>query len=148
MLKVSYWNNCGALQDSYLRLATTLIPNSGDCSTLEGELLRAVSKVYHDYYNNGFGNDMRGPVAFLMAKYQVDEFKSFYEDLVEAAPENRGDDGLDEQQLEDLVTSVISHVDSKAGNYQPLDAGMWTYRDRIAEPEDEYEEDTWDSEED
>lgn len=42
-----------------------LVPDSGKAETLEGELLRAASRIAHDYTNNGFGNNWSGALKFL-----------------------------------------------------------------------------------
>lgn len=44
-------------ETQYKVLYERLVPESGKCETLEGELLRAVSRIYYDYTNNGFGNN-------------------------------------------------------------------------------------------
>jgi hypothetical protein len=53
------------LSADYDRLYALLVPGEGKCATLEGELLRASSKIYHDYYCNGFGNNWSGAYKFL-----------------------------------------------------------------------------------
>lgn len=49
----SYWNHCGAYEKEYNELFEKLVPASGDAPTVHGELLRCVSKVYYDFFNNG-----------------------------------------------------------------------------------------------
>ena len=49
----SYWNHCGAYEKEYNELFEKLVPSSGDASTVHGELLRCISKVYYDFFNNG-----------------------------------------------------------------------------------------------
>lgn len=61
----SFWNNSSVLSEDYNRLQEKLVPTSGKCDTLEGELLRASSRIYYDYYNNGFGNNWSGAYNFL-----------------------------------------------------------------------------------
>lgn len=52
----TYWNGKGRYQDIYTELWDRLVPSQGRASTTAGELLRSISKIYYDYYNNGFGN--------------------------------------------------------------------------------------------
>ena len=142
-LNKSYWANCGEERATYDRLYAALVPSEGDCETIEGELLRAISKIYYDRYNNGFGNDMRGPVAFLMEHYKGKDFDRFLEDLAEFAPENRDGGGISNQTLERLVTSIIRFVEAKQGSYTALvGGGMWErkYYSRIEEPRDDYDD--------
>ena len=52
----TYWENNGELQEDYERLWEALVPERGPASTRAGELLRCMSKVYHDRHNNGWCN--------------------------------------------------------------------------------------------
>ena len=54
--KNSYWNETGIYQKEYDELYDTLVPDSGEAETINGELIRAVSILAYDYYNNGNGN--------------------------------------------------------------------------------------------
>lgn len=58
-------NGSSPLSKDYDRLYGLLVPTSGKCASLEGEMLRASSKIYHDYYCNGFGNNWSGAYNFL-----------------------------------------------------------------------------------
>lgn len=62
---ISFHENNHLLTPRYDQLYAELVPSSGPCETLEGELLRAVSRIAHDYTNNGFGNNWSGALNFL-----------------------------------------------------------------------------------
>lgn len=48
-----------------------LVPGVGQCETLQGELLRASSKIGYDWYNNGWGcNNWSGAVVFIQKKFR------------------------------------------------------------------------------
>ena len=49
----SYWNNNGLYQETYHKLYEELVPDRGCAETLAGEMLRASSRLYHEYFNNG-----------------------------------------------------------------------------------------------
>lgn len=49
----SYWNNNGAYSKELLELYNKLVPDSGNAQTVHGELVRAVSRLGYEYYNNG-----------------------------------------------------------------------------------------------
>ena len=51
-----YWNGEGKHQDEYDRLYSELVGGSGSSETLNGELIRAASRLYHENFNNGNGN--------------------------------------------------------------------------------------------
>jgi hypothetical protein len=52
----TYWNEEGAYQKEYDELYKKLVPVKGEANTVHGEMLRGVSRLYHDYFNNGNGN--------------------------------------------------------------------------------------------
>ena len=53
---MTYWNNDGQYQKAYDALYKKLVPDMGNANSAHGELLRNISKLYHDWYNNGWGN--------------------------------------------------------------------------------------------
>lgn len=55
-MNTSYWNSNGELQEDYDRLYKELVPAQGAAQTIEGELIRSISRLYWDYCNNGNGN--------------------------------------------------------------------------------------------
>jgi hypothetical protein len=48
-----YWNGNGPLQDEYDALYNELVPSQGKADTIEGEVLRAASKIVYRHYNDG-----------------------------------------------------------------------------------------------
>lgn len=56
-----------------------LIPASGNCETLAGELVRAAGRLQYDFYNNGMGNNTSGAINFLRHHGIVDEI--LYQDV-------------------------------------------------------------------
>lgn len=52
----TYWNKEGAYQKDYDKLYKKLVPDSGEANTVHGELIRGMSRLYYDYFNNGNGN--------------------------------------------------------------------------------------------
>lgn len=58
---MKYWNKQGKYQKLYNQFYKELVPDKGRAKTDAGELLRVVSNVYYDIYNNGGVNlDVRG----------------------------------------------------------------------------------------
>jgi hypothetical protein len=51
--EMTYWAKKGRHQKIYDRLYAKLVPDSGEAGSDAGELLRTVSNVYYDIYNNG-----------------------------------------------------------------------------------------------
>ena len=52
----SYWDNNGAYQSEYDKMYEDLVPAMGKAETTEGEVLRGISRLTYDYFNNGNGN--------------------------------------------------------------------------------------------
>ena len=52
----SYWDGTGAYNEQYTELYNELVPGQGEADTVNGELIRSVSRLSHDYFNNGNGN--------------------------------------------------------------------------------------------
>ena len=63
-MDLTYWNNKGTYQADYDRLVQ-LMPMSGKCETVAGELIRAATRLTYDFYNNGMGNNTSGAVNYL-----------------------------------------------------------------------------------
>lgn len=63
----TYWNHTGKYQAEYDRLVK-LMPGMGSSDTVAGELIRAVSRLGYDFYNNGMGNNTSGALNFLRAQ--------------------------------------------------------------------------------
>jgi hypothetical protein len=68
----TYWNNNGKYQSDYDRLVE-LMPASGNCETVAGELIRAATRLAYDLYNNGMGNNTSGAVNFLLDRGAIDK---------------------------------------------------------------------------
>lgn len=60
-----YFDGDGQYTEQYVALADVLVPAFGATGTLEGEILRAIGKLYYELYNNGMGNNVSGPYYFL-----------------------------------------------------------------------------------
>ena len=60
----TYWSNKGKYQTDYDRLVG-LMPAMGKSEKVAGELIRCVSRLGHELYNNGMGNNSSGAVNML-----------------------------------------------------------------------------------
>lgn len=49
----SYWDGNGVYQKEYTLMYDNLVKPSGSSDTLHGELIRAISRLQHEYCNNG-----------------------------------------------------------------------------------------------
>lgn len=49
----TYWNGKGKYSKEYNEMFDKLVPSRGDATTQIGQVLRACSNLYYEYYNNG-----------------------------------------------------------------------------------------------
>lgn len=108
VLAKSYWCGTGAHEKLYRRLFKLLVPKSGNADTAQGELLRAMSKIYYDYYNNGCCNMSRRSEPLRDHQETLWRWRSLIGDGVREVVKCRADS----QTLEDVVDRVILLVDS------------------------------------
>lgn len=113
-----YWNHQGRLQKRYDELYAILVPDSGDAPTTIGQMLRYMSKIYYDIYNNGGCNlDMdyfKDGGAFLNLHYRTC-FKEIARELkikdfsskLEMFPTN---DTCDKDN-DEIVDVIVTYVD-------------------------------------
>ncbi|MDC3312701.1 hypothetical protein OAV22_02065 [Flavobacteriaceae bacterium] len=124
---MKYWAKNGYHQTEYDKLYGELVPSDGACETLEGEFLRAISKIYYDLCNNGFGNDWRKPLEFLKHHTMISE-KCF----------SKLDEYADGDQYVDTDTEMIAigemldaEVDAMivdiGNNRTPNTVDMWAF---------------------
>jgi hypothetical protein len=66
----TFWNQEHPLSVKAQELFDTLVPTIGSCTTLQGELLRASTRIGYDWFNNGWGcNNWSGAVVFLRTHF-------------------------------------------------------------------------------
>ncbi len=140
-----YWDKQGAYENEAKELAK-LVPPSGPSKTLRGEIFRAATKIYYDYYNNGFGNTWPQAAQFLMD--HVNLSSGVQQMLLDHAMGNLGD-GLS-SRIEEMLSTTIEQIYTRQD--EPNTADMWDtpYNEDDFEPEqaDNYDDDDWDEDED
>jgi len=76
---MKYWNKQGRYQFEYMDYWKQLVPETGDADTDEGNALIAISKIYHDVFNNGAGNIVNEDEDYddwdeLVTSYEIDRW--------------------------------------------------------------------------
>ena len=67
----NFWDQTHPLSKRSDKLYEALVPASGDCTTLQGELIRASTRINYDWYNNGWGcNNWSGAVVFIGKRFE------------------------------------------------------------------------------
>lgn len=80
---MTYWNGTGRLQNEYNELYEKLVPSQGAAETIEGEVLRASSKIVYRHFNDG---DLFNQASFDQLKQYIGTVTD-YDDLAEKAIE-------------------------------------------------------------
>lgn len=141
-LKNCYCDGNGKFQKEYDELNDKLVPAMGKCDTLEGELLRAIDRIYYDYYNNGNCNNTSGANLFL-SKFFPNQTEQFKKDLHAHYKEcniGRYTEVNLETALENIADAVIEYVSSKT-EYTPNNEDMFDYQEDDYREEEEEEDD-------
>jgi hypothetical protein len=150
----NFWDKTHPLSEQAEALFEQLVPGSGNCDTLQGELLRASSKIGYDWYNNGWGcNNWSGAVVFLRehiadlpAMHADAKSDEFHNALREVHQFSHGEPAnISDHRADVLVTAIHEYVVSKVlANPVPIPntLDMWEF----GEPDAPYEEEDDDSE--
>lgn len=80
----SYWNNNGAYQEEGDRLYAEMVPNSGSASTLNGELIRGINRLFYEYCNNGNCNAAIAHYASEYAYFGGEDEDDYDEDEIDS----------------------------------------------------------------
>ncbi len=127
----TYWNQKGKYQAEYDRLAL-LMPTMGNCDTVAGELIRAASKLGHDFYNNGMGNNTSGAVNFLKAKGAVDRvtYQVIYEYTRGLLYDGHYKGDLFQLAMESMVDQTVEFILANPElETEANSADMWDFSD-------------------
>jgi hypothetical protein len=107
----TYWDNTGKFQAEYDELVK-LMPAAGKCDTLAGEMIRAVSRLGYDFYNNGMGNNTSGAANYLRAKMAIDEstYSVIYPYTTGRVYQGRYDGDSLQQAIERAVDQTVEMI--------------------------------------
>lgn len=124
-----FWGQTHPLSAKHEALFAKLVPSSGEAGTAHGEVLRAITRIYYDVYNNGLGNGPFTEEAATLRRFQVEltarmEQPDSFESMLRAvAPPGvewgnmRSIRDLGTWQyghaLEDLMAAVVTYVDER-----------------------------------
>ena len=147
---MTYWNNNGVHQADYDRLYAALVPMEGKCATIEGENLRAVSRIAYDFYNNGFGNNWSGAFNWLKRDFITSIEHNLLSPYARGGATVTSYDFKDDSPLVIAIDAIVNRVVVYAlvqepKGFQPNSKDMFDFQEPD-EPWDDYIEDDYDYE--
>ena len=125
-----------------------LVPSSGAAETVQGELIRAVSRVGYRYFNDGdvfwegYGCETAGPSAtYLLSMTQVPNLAMAVEKATYTS------DGKYKSALDEIIEAVVTYVKSTRGNFTKNDIDSRTFESNWVDDDYDEEDDYFDEEE-
>ena len=88
--KKTYWNENGKHQATYAAQWDELVPATGKAGTMQGEVLRAASRLYYRWFNDGDRIEQNGPRTDSSAE----DAWGFLHNAHELLKSNEGKDAL------------------------------------------------------
>jgi len=137
-MKNSYWNNNGKYQREYNELKF-LVPRMGKATTVAGELLRSVNRLYYDFYNNGMCNNTTGAINFLLEKRIIDQ--EIHNLVYQYAKEDAVYDGFYKNDplqisMEEIVNKTIEFILKNPSSLSEVNSeDLFDYTDFCTEDE-------------
>jgi hypothetical protein len=106
----SYWGLNGAYQKEYDVLWDKLVPSAGNAETIQGEMIRSVSRLFYDYCNNGNCNavDMKMEECHQCGGCGYEE--SYNDDEEQETEDCHWCDGSGEDEGEKFVTEYYQEM--------------------------------------
>lgn len=144
-----YWSDAGKYSKEWDALYDKLVKPSGKSTTIAGEAIRATSRLIHECYNNGWGNNVSGAYFYLrnfFDKYEVDfdEFSYFEDPSFDGRFQDEEKEGeLIDQMVDNVYTVITKTYPSLQTTKNSKD--MWDYNQ--ATPTREYTDDSNDESE-
>jgi hypothetical protein len=102
----SYWDNNGAYQTEYDKLYEDLVPSRGEADTIHGEMIRATSRLFYDFCNNGNCN-----VIDVNTESCPDCYGSGYEEYDCCSCDGSGEVECGEDEFEDCYECEGSGIE-------------------------------------
>ena len=125
---------------TFERIFAELVPQSGKCDTVAGEMLRAAGRLRHDFYNNGMGNNTSGALKFLREKSAID--RELF-DYVLPYTTGRLYQGKYENDLFHIAIDRIVEMTTKMVTFNPQLMAMENTEDMFDYSDEDLDETCW-----
>lgn len=143
MTAPSFWTEDHPLFPQYKELYDKLVSASSNAETEEGEMLRAVSRLGYDYYNNGMCNNTSGAAKYLIEQFDEHGLGCDAELQRLYLYSNTGTyvkADLD-AEVTTVTAAVVEHILKQNGFYLASADDLFDWQDPDYYPDDEDDED-------
>lgn len=137
----TYWNQKGRYQEVYDKIFAEFIPSHGEAKNHHAEAVRCISRIYYDFFNNGFCNaideDRDWTEYYEKLIYNVYEYLEYntLETVESNATLKSYNDSKIEMQLEKLTDEVLQKakrwLDGFNNNYRYLFQNIYEEIEKI-----------------
>ena len=103
-------------------LFDVLVPDSGKCESLAGELIRACNKIEYRWFNDGdrwfedYGIETAGPAAKFIMDFEIENETPFWDFMMDWAEDGCQLDGENDEsydnKVEELKNSLSTYIES------------------------------------
>lgn len=133
------------IRDKMDVLFEELVPPSGKCDSLAGEIIRAASRIGYRFFNDGdqlgigYGKETCNAAGRFLIKRTNERIADIVSDMFGLYSEEKY-----ENKLKDLLDAVVEHVEGNPELRQTETEDMFDYYDKDEDVDDfEDEEEEW-----
>ena len=133
------------IRDKMHVLFEELVPPSGKCDSLAGEIIRAASRIGYRFFNDGdqlgigYGKETCNAAGRFLIKRTNERIADIVSDMFGLYSEEKY-----ENRLKDLLDAVVEHVEGNPDLRQAETEDMFDYFDKDEDVDDyEDEEEEW-----
>lgn len=125
-------------------LFNELVPPSGKCDSLAGEIIRAASRIGYRFYNDGdqlgigYGKETCNAAGRFLIKRSSEKIAGIVCDMFGLYSEEKY-----EAKLKDLLYAVVEHIEANPKLRQTETDDMFDYYDQYEDVDDSEEDEEW-----
>ena len=130
------------IRDKMDVLFEEIVPPSGKCDSLAGEIIRAASRIGYRFFNDGdqlgigYGKETCNAAGRFLIKRTNEKIADIVSDMFGLYSEEKY-----ENKLKDMLDAVVEHVEENPELRKTETDDMFDYRDEFEDVDDSTEED-------
>ena len=132
------------IRNKMSELFNELVPSSGKCDSLAGEIIRAASRIGYRFYNDGdqlgigYGKETCNAAGRFLIKRSSEKIAGIVSDMFGLYSEEKY-----EAKLKDLLYAVVEHIEANPQLRQTETDDMFDYYDQYEDVDDSEEDEEW-----